>query len=72
MKGINPKLKLCECGFCNELILYADSRGRPRRFKKGHHSRGKNNPMYGKTKELQPFFGKQHTKEAIEKIRLSL
>lgn len=32
---------------------------------------GANNPMYGKTGNLNPFFGRKHTEEAIQKNRLA-
>lgn len=31
---------------------------------------GKNNPMYGKTGELNPFYGKKHSEETLTEIRL--
>jgi len=33
----NAPLKICECGRCDELIPSINKRGRPLRFKQGHH-----------------------------------
>lgn len=50
------RFKFCECGFCNELILIKDKRGRYRRFKNGHNGKGKNNYYYGKKGKEHPTY----------------
>jgi NUMOD3 motif len=69
-KESSPRLKkFCECG-CGELIPSINKIGRPARFKYGHHTRGKNNPMYGVHRfgKAAPMFGKKLSEEAIRKM----
>ena len=48
----NKDLKVCECGYCNELIPSINKQGKPARFKNGHNSKGKNNYSWNGGKRL--------------------
>lgn len=39
------------------------------KLKRSSSLKGEKNGMYGKTKELNPFYGKKHSKETLEKLR---
>jgi len=51
----------CACG-CRIKIYDRDSKGRPRKFYKGHQNRGKNNPNFGRhpSKKTRKLIGKNH------------
>lgn len=51
----------CACG-CRIKIYDRDSKGRPRKFYKGHQNRGKNNPYFGRhpSKKTRKLIGENH------------
>lgn len=56
------KLVPCQCK-CGELIKEYSKSGEKVKFKKGHHARGKNNPMFGNHHSIE-------TKQKIAKVQL--
>jgi len=66
-----PKV-ICGCGCSSEIIItkWHKYYGIPK-YIHGHQPKGENHPNFGKTGEDAPFFGKHHSKETIEKMRLA-
>lgn len=55
-------INYCECG-CGQIVK--------KKFVRGHHSKGKKCPHLARFGEDNPFYGKKHTKESLEKMRLA-
>lgn len=66
--------KLCECGCGNYLnpsrkqVRDNNYKGKPLRVLKGHHNRLPDAEKWLKRGEDHPFYGRTHTKEAMEKM----
>lgn len=52
--SIPEGFKLCECGYCNEIIPTINKLGKPAKFKHGHNGKGKNNAKWVGGKTIAP------------------
>ena len=57
---------------CGEAIKLAQSLSNKGENNYFHHTKNNVNPMFGKTGELSPHFGKKHTEETKKKKRMAL
>jgi hypothetical protein len=70
MINLNKNCPKCDC-----IIEYKTEKGLLNSLKNNSVCRkcaasGENNGMYGKIAELNPFFGKHHSKETIDKLKI--
>lgn len=63
----NAENKKSKCKSCGLKSIMTEDRIK----KMSERVKGKKNPMYGKFSDLNPFYGKKHKKETIEKIMLN-
>jgi hypothetical protein len=61
---LNAEKKQSKCKSCGLKEIITDDVKK----RMSERVKGKNNPMYGKFGELNPFFGKKHSQESIKKI----